>query len=594
MTVERKSRLIAIVLAAATFLVFCPMLGHEFVNYDDPKYVLLNPHVKEGLTNGGVAWAFKSSHAANWHPLTWLSHMLDCELFGLDPRGHHLVSLLLHVANTVLLFLVFRSMTGALWRSAFVAALFGLHPLHVESVAWVAERKDVLSTFFAVLTIGAYARYVASARGRARQRRLWYAAALMLFVLGLSSKPMLVTLPLVLLLLDYWPLGRLGPGSTRAVLEKLPFLFMALASSAVTLWAQAREIYDFEELPVRIRVFNALLSYALYIKNTLWPSRLAIIYPYPTAWNLWLVAALGGLLLVATVVILSRLRKQPYLSVGWLWFLGTLVPVIGLVQVGVQSMADRYMYFPAIGLFVMAAWGAGDLAGGRPKLAPVLRASGIAVLALCMFLTFRQLSVWQDSVTLFEHALQVTQNNAIAHYNLGVALLDERKLDEAREHFAEGSRIMPERAEIQNNLANILMLQGRFAEAVPHYRQALRSKPDHMIAYYNLGLVLEELGRGTEAITHYEKALELQPDFLPARQNLGWALARQGDYSAALAQLREVIRRAPRDAEAHFDLGSLLAQAGRASEAQSEFAIALRLNPDLPAELERKGRKWPH
>ncbi len=589
MEAERKIWPIAVALAVVTFLVYSPLLTFGFVNYDDPQYVLNNLQVKNGLTFEGIAWAFSGRYATNWHPLTWISHMLDAQLFGLNAWGHHLTNVLFHVANTLLLFSLLQRMTRAAWRSVFVAALFALHPLHVESVAWVAERKDVLSAFFFFLTVWAYVRFaeskVQSLKSKVSAKK-WYVLALFLFALGLMSKPMVVTLPFVLLLLDFWPLNRTSSADgmrnwQRLVLEKMPFITLSLASCAVTLWAQQKTIMAVESLPMLIRIFNALFSYVRYLKKIIWPTELAVLYPYPGYWAWPAILVAGFFLVVASLAVIQRRRERPYFAVGWFWFLGMLVPVIGLVQVGVQSMADRYTYLPAVGVFIIIAWGVSDFFQARAYDQIILKTSGILAVACCAAVTLHQLQFWRDGETLFKRTLAVTSNNAIAHYNLGMALLEQKKVDEAGEHFAEGARLMPHYPEMQNNLANVLVIQGKRQEAVPHYERALQSDSNHVVAHYNLGLTLAELDRLDEAISHYERAAQLRPDFLLAQRDLGLALAKKKDFSGSLAHLREVIRLNPAGAEAHLYLGSVLLDAGKTNEAQKEFATALQQKPGL-------------
>ncbi|MBN2124387.1 MAG: tetratricopeptide repeat protein [Deltaproteobacteria bacterium] len=484
--------IVGLALALFTLAAFWQVRHHDFVNYDDYEYVVQNPHVRYGITPRGLVWAFTSFHSGNWHPLTWISHMVDCELFGLNPGAHHFTGLLLHVASSLLLCRVLFRMTGALWRSVLVAVLFAVHPLHVESVAWVAERKDVLSTLFWMLTIWAYHRYVDGPRaGR-------YLLTLLFFTLGLMAKPMLVTLPFVLLLLDYWPLGRAVPGARRSgspwpslIREKAPFFALSLASCVVTLLAQIQ--WEAMLLPVSFpdRAANALVSYAAYMVKTVWPQPLAVFYPHPGD-GLAATQVGGSILLLACVSLLALglLRRHPYLLVGWLWYLGTLVPVIGLVQVGAQGMADRYTYVPLIGLFVMFSWSMERLASWNPRArAGVLLVCGLITAALFLRTLF-QVPYWKNGVTLFEHAIRVTRDTSL----------------------------------IRNNLGNALARQGRIAEAEMNYREALRIGPDVAAVHNNLGNVLLEQGRLKEAVEHYRWALEIRPDFPPARENLERAM----------------------------------------------------------------------
>lgn len=463
---HRLERLVCLLLIVATLAVFQQLPEYDFVNIDDYYYVTENVHVTRGLTREGIIWAFTTLHANNWHPLTWLSHMLDCQLFGLKPGMHHLTNLLLHMANSTLLLLVLKRMTGALWRSAFAAALFALHPLHVESVAWVAERKDVLSTLFWLLTVWGYAGYV-EYPGRNR-----YLLVLLFFALGLMAKPMLVTLPFILLLLDYWPLGRVklwesregGSGGIQRssalhlVREKIPFFALTLASGIVTVVAQYKggAVRSLNLLPLDVRIANALVSYVGYIGKMIWPQHLAIFYPHPGALPTWQVVGAGLLLLSLSIILLRAAGRFPYLGVGWLWYLGTLVPVIGLVQVGDQAMADRYTYVPLIGLFVLIAWGIPDLMARWRYRQIALTISAVIVVFCCTVSTWSHVKHWRNGTALFTHAVNVTADNALAHDGLGFALARQGRLDEAIAHYSEALRIKPGYAKARYNLEHAL------------------------------------------------------------------------------------------------------------------------------------------
>lgn len=535
---------VALVLAAATLALYAPVRGHGFVDYDDDEYVFRNPHVQAGLSADGVAWAFTSLEAANWHPLTWLSHMLDCELFGLRPAGHHLMNLVLHSANVVLLFLVLAFLTGALWRSAAVAALFALHPLNVESVAWVAERKNLLSTFFWILTIAAHGWYV---RRPGASRYLAVAAGT---ALALLSKPMAVTIPFVLLLLDFWPLGRMSRGAIgRLVLEKLPLLVLAGLTSAITLQAhlQGGSVVAMEAIPPGARLSNAIVSYAAYLGKLVWPARLGVFYPHresslPPA----VVWATAAALVAATAGALRAARRAPYVTVGWSWYLVTLLPVIGIVQVGTQAMADRYMYVPAIGLFLAAAWGAAALASS-PKAARVLAAATVAALLGLAVRASAQVHVWHDSLSLFRATIRAVPDSWVAHYNLG----------------------------------NGLVAAGRAAEAEAEFRETIRLSPRFARAHNNLGDVLDGMGRRTEAAAAYEEAIRIKPDLAEAHNNLGTALAAMGRLDEAEASLRRAVALQPRFAEAYVNLGITLRRRGRLAESGEALSRAVTLRPDF-------------
>jgi Flp pilus assembly protein TadD len=576
------------------------MGDHEFNNYDDKLYITENPHALAGWTSDGVMWAFTATHASNWHPLTWLSHLLDCELYGLNPKGHLFTNVLLHIVNTVLLFLLLRRMTGALWRSGFVAALFALHPLHVESVAWVAERKDVLSTLFWILTIWTYVRYVE----RPGTKR--YLPILLSFALGLMAKPMLVTLPFVLLLLDYWPLERFRVGQldgnkevTKGIFsdlreqrslvfsllwEKVPLFVLTVASSLVTFFAQKAggSVGTWESYPLKIRIANALVSYLKYIGKMIWPQNLAVFYPHAGAsLPMWQIVGAGVLLVSITVLAIRAAPRRPYLAVGWLWYLGTLIPVMGLLQVGAQAMADRYTYVPLIGLFIMIAWGVSELAM-RWKYGRIALAISSCVLLLGLMSTsWAQVRHWKNSITLFEHALKVTKNNYIAHNNLGAALEKQGKIEDATVHYIEALRIKPYFADPLNNLGFILLEQGRNAEAISHFSRALQVRPNFAEAHNNLGVALDGMGRTDEATTHYSMALKIKPDFAEVYNNLGLALDGMGKPKEAIIQYKIALQMKRNYPEAQVNLGTALERQGKLTEAIAHYSEALRLKPDF-------------
>ncbi|MGC8861145.1 MAG: tetratricopeptide repeat protein [Armatimonadota bacterium] len=510
---------IAVLLAGLTFAIYFQTMRFEFTNLDDNRYVTENPYVKAGLTLRGIAWAFTTPYAANWHPLTWLSHMLDCSLSGLNPGRHHLTNVLLHAANSILLFAVLLRLTGFRWRSAAVAALFAAHPLHVESVAWVAERKDVLSTLFWLFTMLAYAGYVR------RPDRARYVLVFLLYVLGLLSKPMLVSLPLVLLAVDYWPLGRIARrGAFRSILiEKIPLLAAALASCVVTFWVQrasgamrAMDVY-----PIGARLANAVVAYAAYIVKAIWPVGLACFYPHPGPnLPLWQTVASTVALGIVTAVAVCLRGRRPYILVGWMWYLVTLIPVIGLVQVGRQAMADRYTYVPLVGIFIIAAWAVGDFVVGSR------RRTAVAVGALCAILTvlsvsaFVQTGYWRDSITLFSRAVRVTRNNGFAEYNLGCALLSNGDRESACYHVRRALRMLPWDPITRNGLGCDLVEQGLLTEAIECFQAAIRRNPAFVEAYLNLGVAYARTGNTAEAVRSFRKALQLDPGSTSARRAL--------------------------------------------------------------------------
>ncbi|MEW6668811.1 MAG: tetratricopeptide repeat protein [Thermodesulfobacteriota bacterium] len=476
--------ILCLALTLGILAVYGQVRDHEFITYDDHEYVVENPHVRYGLSWDGIPWAFASVHASNWHPLTWLSHMLDCELYGLNPSGHHWNNLLLHLVNSMLLFLLLRRLTGAVWRSYLVAALFALHPLHVESVAWVAERKDLLAGFFWILSLWAYAGYAE------RGGRLGYALGLLLFLAGLLAKPMLVTLPFVFLLLDFWPLGR-HYHEKGILLEKVPFFFLSLASSVVTFLVQERWGSVSVQISLSERIANAVLSYALYLVKMALPYPLSFFYPHPLD-SIAAFQILGVLLPLAGITYLAFRfsSKIPYLTLGWLWYLGTLVPVIGLVQVGSHAMADRYTYIPLVGPFIVLSWGTADLMRKWIFLKGPMRLLWACWVAILMILSGYQVGTWKDSATLYTHSIRVTHGNPVAHMNLGNVFARQGRLDEAEWHIREALKMKPDYAAAHNNLANVLVRRGRIKEGILHYQEALRIQPDFPQARLNLDLAL--------------------------------------------------------------------------------------------------------
>jgi tetratricopeptide (TPR) repeat protein len=639
----RTEILFSLFLVLITSIAYGSVCSNGFTNYDDDIYVTENPHVRAGFSADSLWWALTASDASNWHPLTWISLQLDCELYGLRPWGYHLTNLLFHVFNALLLFWWLRVATGAIWRSAAVASLFAVHPVHVESVTWITERKDVLSFFFGALALWAYLGFVKQPGG------FRYLLIMAAFALSLMAKPMFVTLPFLLLLVDYWPLGRmnnegravenetatltrrasegesrLGHTLTRSaregpslalrvsvvplVYEKLPLFAVSGISSFITVLVQPTQA-----IPLPVRVSNALASYVAYLRLITWPKHLAVFYPYPVT-SSWLVGLGAGVLLASiSVLVIWAARRKPYLPVGWFWYLGTLIPVIGLVQVGLQGMADRYAYLPAVGLYIMLSWGATELVGRWRRGNLLLISLTSLVLVASMMCTWRQVSYWHDSIALWEHTLQVTKDNWLAHANLGSALLPAGRFDEAIPAFQEAIRLKPDSAIYHNNLAAALIGNGRLDEAIAELRQAIRLDPSYG-AYNNLGLALEKQGRLNEAASavwqavrlqpnspggHYrlstvlqaegrldfaihelEEAIRLKPDFAEAYHALGIALGRQGKLPEAIVACREAIRLKPDDADAYNNLGVALMRQGNVGEAVAAFQEAVHLKPD--------------
>jgi len=628
--------LIYVALVVAVFMGFEQVRQNDFVDYDDHIYVTENQYVQKGLSLESVIWAFTATQEGNWHPLTWLSHMLDCQLFGLDPGWHHITSLLFHIANTLLLFWVLKKMTdsprgeatGALWASAFVAAAFALHPLHVESVAWIAERKDVLSGLFWMLTIACYIRYTEQPSIKR------YILVFVVFALGLMAKPMLVTLPFVLLLLDYWPLGRLHPALLllkggiqwgqqthravwRLVREKIPLFILTIASSVVTFIVQqkggAMDIGESYSLGVRIS--NAIVCYIGYILKMVYPVRLAVLYPHPgNSLPMWQPIVSLLIIAAATAVVIYAGRRWRYLAVGWFWYLGTLVPVIGLVQVGAQAMADRYTYLPSIGIFIMVGWGIGGLAAKWRYRQTVLGICAGVVLAAFLICTRLQVRYWQDNFKLFGHSVAVTENNFLMHDSYGGALFEKGQLNESIAQFKEALRINPKYLGAKRNIGIVFLKQGKtdegikvltevvnskgqwpkahnylglayaekgeFDTAIQHYKEAVRLKGDYVEAIANLGIALKEQGQVDEAIKEWQKALLLKPDEPDVHYNMGLAMVEQYKYDEAVKHFSAALASKPDWAKAHYNLGCVYYKQGKFDLTVEQCAEALRLKPD--------------
>jgi tetratricopeptide (TPR) repeat protein len=579
---------VILVLAIVTLVVYWPVRNFSFINYDDDEYVYENPHVQSGLTVKNILWAFQTSSAANWHPVTWLSLMLDTELFGHDPGGYHITNLFLHVFNVLLLFIVLLKMTNAPWRSAFVSCLFALHPLHVESVAWISERKDLLSTFFMLLSFWTYNHYVTT------QRPLAYFRTLIYFALGLMSKPMLVTLPFVLLLLDYWPLGRfyrdtLAENSNKAYwhvrgaaqwlfVEKIPFLFLSIASCCITLFAQKSSgaVADF---PLDLKVANAAISYLLYLRNALCPTHLAFFYPFTPNINITIVAisilALGGISFVA----IKTMRRIPWFFTGWFWYLATLVPVIGIVQVGSQSMADRYTYIPLTGIFIIFAWGISYLSAGRFFRKAIVLASALFILLVLSVLTRKQVDYWQDSATLFRHALIATDHNYVAHNNLGKVFYSQNMLDSSLCHFSEALKISPHYSIALYNTGYLLKQQGKTADALPFFQKAILFDPNYTHAYQCMGEAYELLGNKALSMTHFRRAIALDHDYFPAWFSLSKAFLNRNALDSAIIFFDSTLVHWPTCWEAHYYLGVAYLRKTKTDSSFSHFSQAMRLNP---------------
>lgn len=579
-----------ILLLAMILAVFQPLASSQFINFDDNVYILENPQVRSGLSAANVSWAFKAFHAGTWQPLTWISYMLDAELYGLNPGGFHRTNLLLHFCNAAILFAAMKCLTGALWPSWVVAALFAVHPLHVESAAWVAERKGLLSAFFGMSALLAYAWH------RRAPRWSRYGVMSAMYVFSLLSKPMLITLPFVLLLIDYWPLGRLRPslpiaaGSAPARIwpalgtllwEKVPLFILAAAATAVTWLAQGRGLASVAALPPEVRISNALFSYVAYLAQAVVPIRLAVFYPHPGAGlPMWEVAGAGLLLLTITATVVWHSRTRGYLLTGWFWYLGTLVPVIGLVQTGMHARADRFTYIPLTGLSIIVVWGIVELTSSLRLRRPLLAVA--AALALCLFsaVAWRQTTYWRDSRTLFSHALRVTEANFVAHNHLGMVFHGEGAIPRAIDEYSRSVGITDKYPYAQYNLGAALYQQQKYDEALVHLRRASELAPNDADTQNHLGVVLNNLGRHEEALVSFREAVRLNGGDVFARNNLASALFMQRRYDEAVVAYQETLRLDQGNPVLHCNLGLALAKLGRLEEAASHFVHALRLDPN--------------
>lgn len=588
--------IVSIFLAVTCFIAFIRILGNGFVNLDDIGYITNNYHIQYGINLASIEWAFSSVVLGNWHPITFLSHTLDWSLFGANASGHHLISLLLHIGSVLFLFFFLNKTTKKLWFSAFAAAFFALHPLRVESVAWAAERKDVLSMFFGLASIYVYASYVENFKLSR------YFFCLILFALSLMSKPMLVTLPFVLLLLDYWPLGRWTkeistPVKSRSHLigrliwEKAPFILLTIVSSIVTLWTQNKggAITSTDQLSFPSRVANAVISYVSYLAKTFWPVDLAVFYPFEYSFVFWQILASCLILIIITAVVIWTIKKFPFLFVGWLWYLGTLIPVIGLVQVGKQAMADRYTYLPSIGIAIMLAWGIPYLFPREDIRKKILFPAGVAVLSILAVLTWHQCGYWKSAATLFNRALQVTKNNSLARNGLGLALFEERKIAEAINHYNEGIRLDPWYADIYNNRGLAYAELGQRQRAIEDYNQAIRLKKNFPDGYYNRGNVYSKCGQYQYAIDDYNEAIRIRPDHAESYYNRGVNYSELGKYKHAIKDYSEVIRMKPNYAEASYDRGVAYGEMGQYQQAIKDYNETIRIKSDHFRAYNNKG-----
>src|SRR5438477_2853905 len=574
-------------LALVTSVAFFPALRNNFVNFDDNTYVYENPKVVAGLTRSGITWAFTHFHSSNWHPLTWLSHMLDCQLFRLNAGGHHFTSVFLHAVVAILLFIVLREMTGAVWRAALVAAGFAIHPLRVESVAWISERKDILSGLFFMLTLAAYVKHArAPSLGR-------YLVVVLLYAFGLMCKPMLVSLPLVLLLIDYWPLRRFTDQSStrRLFIEKLPLIGLAAASCLVTLFAQRLTAVSTNHIPLAGRVGNAAVACMIYIVQMVWPLHLAPFYRRPAddqhgpgltdqlpAWQI--VLALVAIIGISIAAVLWR-EERPYVFTGWFWYLVMLGPVIGIVQVGLQAHADRFTYLPQIGLYILVSWSVAHLIAWRRAGRQILTATAAIVLVSLMCIARAQVRYWHDSETLWKRSLAVTKDNDSPHYGLGDVYLARGEVNKALAEFRSALNLRPGSPYAHNDIGLVLTKMGQLDEAVDHFNAAIRILPNFPTAHYNLGNALMQKGQINDAIKEFEHELALQPDHAPARCNLATALLNQGQLNQAITQYEKTIELRPDYAEAYYDLGNCYFQQGNPENAVKQYEQALKLSPHL-------------
>jgi len=578
---------ISLLLILATLAVYWPVKEYGFSSYDDSHYIVENPHIQHGITLDGIRWAFSNGITTSimpdlWIPVTYLSHMATIQFFGMNPAAHHLVNLGFHLLNTLLLFFLLLQMTRAKWQSAFVAILFAVHPLHVESVVWIVERKDVLSTFFWFLSLWAYIRYCQ------RPTLQMYLLVCLTFILGLWSKTILVTLPFLFLLLDYWPLGRLpldNMGTVwKRVREKLPLMALSVAFTAIpiiSLPRQGMNVISAGQYSLLTRLGNALASYVSYLRKMFWPSDLAVFYPHPgyslPAWQI------GGsflLLVCVSILVLRARKKQPYLAVGWFWYLGTLLPAMGLVPTGAHLMADRYTYVPLIGIFIMIAWGAPELLAGLRQKRSLWIASSLIVVSAVMVSARQQLNHWRTNIALYEHAIRVTKNNFVAHNNLGTALKKQGEYSEAVAHFAEAVRIYPRYSDAHSNWGASLIKEGKFEEAKDHLNRALQITPNMADAHNNLGVIFKKKGNLKEAVAHYAEAVRLTSHDPESRNNLAIALSLQNKFPEAVEQFNEVLEIFPYHAKTYNNLGVTLERQGKVDEAISHYLAALKLSPD--------------
>lgn len=585
--VNRNKILFCIFISILTVSIYWQIQGHDFIILDDPSYIYENNHVIRGLSLESVKWAFTESHVANWHPVTWISHILDHEFYELEPGGHHRTNLIFHTVNAILLFLVFMRMTGAFWQSATMATLFAIHPLHVESVAWASERKDVLSMFFMMLTIWAYIRYVE------KRETKKYLLVVLFFALGLMSKPMLVTLPFVLLLLDFWPLNRAQEGLKKIITEKIPLFGLAIVSSLITFLVQQSDgaTKSLVYYSMQSRIFNAISSYAEYLVKMVWPTKLSILYPHPGLVLLsWKVVLSGMVLIGITVLAVKTIRRAPYIAVGWFWYVGTLVPVIGFVQVGGQTMADRYTYIPLIGIFIIVAWGIPCLLKNIRRKKQILIALSMVVGSIFSFASWSQAKYWENSIVLFEHAIEVVddenRNFAMAYNSLGLSYYKNKEYEKAIFHLKKCLKIDPDHWKCYHNIGDILVQKKEFQKAIRYFKRGIKINSKNYRGHNNIGVVLQRMGKVEESIKHFKKSIELKPDQGLSYYNLGKLLAENNRFNEAIFEYKKALKIDPKSFMIHLGLGNALAEKGLYPESIDHYKMAIRIKPDFPAAYE--------
>jgi tetratricopeptide (TPR) repeat protein len=575
---SKKKFIIYIILAAATFTVYWQVNHFGFVNFDDNIYITENSHIQSGITSEGICWAFTTRYFELWNPLVWLSFMFDYQLYGLNANGYHLTNFILHILSTLLLFWLFNRMTQAIWKSAFIAAFFALHPLHVESVAWIAERKDVLSAFFWMLTLCSYVYYTEKP---AIKRYLFVFFS---FVLALLSKPMVVTLPVIMILLDYWPLKRFEMQKGNSVLwqlkEKLPFFVLSAVFTIITLIAQQKPYEKDASFPLFSRLANAPVSFVTYLVKTFWPYNLSVLYPFSPHIPVWQITGAFLLIIIVTAIVILTAKRLPYLCVGWLWYAIIIVPVIGIIQVGNQVIADRYTYLPLIGISIMLAWGIPSLFRSEDMRKKILYPVAIAFLAIMTFLAWKQCGYWKNSAEICRHVLQVTQNNYTAHINLGSVLFDEGKTEEAISHFSEAIRIMPNLVLSYDKRGVAYAKSDRNQQAIEDFNKAIHLRPDYADAYYNRGTLYQKVGQYQSAIDDLSEAIRLKPDNLHAYFNRSEAYIYLGRYQPAIDDLNKIIRLDPTSFDAYNNRGFIYIKLGRYQQAVEDYSEAINLKPD--------------